>query len=128
MTPLPKRVDGFISGMSSNGLWICMNEMQDLSATNTLYVAAFREKLSRQEKHAWAISMLTSVVARQVARSTRVYADGLTKLEPGQIARLRIPKPGRVKKAVSTYKEICSLFLSGRKRDARELADASVNA
>lgn len=126
ITPLPTGADAFITGMNANGLWLCLNDMEALSATNTLYVASFREDCTRQEKYSWAISLLTSVVAKQVSRSTRVYADGLTKLEPGQIAQLYIPTPQGVSSAVSTYKKICNMYLLGDKRGAIGLADATV--
>ena len=127
-TPLPKEGDLFFSGMSQNGLWICVNEMQNLNVTNTLYVGSFRRKLSRAERFSWALTFLTSPVRKQIARKSRTYAGGLKKIEPGQIGQIQLPVPGRIKNAVSVYKEASKLYLRGQHRDAMLLADEAVLA
>ncbi len=68
LTPLPARVDAFLTGMSGTGVWMCMNESHTLSSTNTLYVATFRENTPKYERYAWALSMLTSGIAKQIER------------------------------------------------------------
>ena len=123
LTPLPEQIDGFISGMSSAGLWMCMNEMPDLVATNTIYVTSFVEDLTRAEKYAWALSLMTTPVNRQTKRSTRTYADGLSKLEPGEIEDLMLPIPPKIPNAVSLYQKVCSLYLNNQKSCAIKMAD-----
>lgn len=125
-TPLPLMPDMFLTGMSSKGLWMCINESPKLTATNTLYVGTFRELLSRAERFAWALAMLTSSVQKQVARARRVYADGLSKLEPGQVAELEIPVPPPIGNAVSVYRKAANWFLKGKQREAAKIADELV--
>ena len=126
-TPMPKKPDAFLSGMSTSGLWMCMNENNRLTATNTLYVATFRNQLSRAQRYAWALSMLTTSVQKQVVRRRRVYADGLIKLEPGQILELELPVPPKIKNAVSVYRKVIGLFLKGEKREAGKIADMLIH-
>ena len=122
-TPLPENVDGFISGMSSAGLWMCMNEMPNLVATNTIYVTSFVDDLARAQKYAWALSLMTSTVNRQTKRSTRTYADGLSKIEPGEIEDLMLPIPPKIPNAVSLYRKVCRLYLNDQKLNAIKMAD-----
>src|SRR5207245_5143386 len=88
---LPLSSHGFISGMCSDGLWICVNEMARLNATNTLYVVRFRDDLSVNERYACALTLLTTTVSSRLRRLRRRYADGLQKIEPGQLADVNIP-------------------------------------
>jgi adenine-specific DNA-methyltransferase len=126
LTPLPPTPDLFLTGMSSHGLWMCLNEHPKLTATNTLYVGAFRETLTNNQKYSWALSLLTSQVQKQIGRAKRVYADGLAKFEPSQINGLEIPVPGQIANARSTYRKAVKLFLSGEPTAAAALADSSV--
>ncbi len=125
-TILPERADAFISGMSTAGPWMCMNEMPTLAATNTVYVIKFRGDHSRAERYAWALSMLTSPVRKQVARATRIYADGLSKVEPGQIGNIDLPVPPMLPDAVSLYQQACSLLLRGKKDASQQIANDSI--
>jgi adenine-specific DNA-methyltransferase len=43
-TRLPHTPDAFLSGMSSDGLWLSFNETPKLNATNTLYVVHFKSQ------------------------------------------------------------------------------------
>jgi len=122
-THLPKRPDGFITGMTALGAWICLNEMPRLNATNTLYVAHFRHRLARTEKYAWALSCLTTPAAQQIQRVTRVYADGLRKIEPGQLAGVQVPKPPPIRNSVSLYRLALRHLLDGNERECRAIAD-----
>jgi hypothetical protein len=125
-TPLPSLPDGFISGMTEVGVWLCMNEMPRLSATNTLYVGHFRRKLSRAERYAWALAILTTPVARQIRRATRIYADGLQKIEPGQLAGVHVPQPPSIPNSVTLYRRALQHLLDGDESKCRALADRVV--
>jgi adenine-specific DNA-methyltransferase len=126
VTPLPRRVDGFVTGMNSRGLWLCMNEARGLTATNTLYVVTFARHHSRRQRYAWALSLLTSAVAKQVARSVRTYAAGLKKIEPGQIGKLRLPIPPSLPNAVSLYQKACKCYLRGDVSASQAIADRAI--
>jgi len=126
LTPLPQTPDLFLTGMSNQGLWMCMNEHPKLTATNTLYVGAFRAPLTSNQKYSWALSLLTSQVQKQIGRVKRVYADGLAKFEPSQINALEIPVPRQITNARSAYRKAVKLLLSGASNSAAALADSSV--
>ncbi|MCA9216551.1 MAG: SAM-dependent DNA methyltransferase [Planctomycetales bacterium] len=123
-TPLPDQPDLFLTGMSGAGLWMCINEFSSLNATNTLYVGKFKEPQLRREKYAWALGLLTSRVQKQVLRSRRVYADGLSKLEPSQIADLEVPVPPLIRDAISKYRRVVAMFLDSKQSQAMAEADA----
>lgn len=125
-TPLPEGPHGFISGMSSDGTWIALNEMDRLNATNTLYVVHFQEEMTVSQRYACALTLLTSVVSRRVHRMRRRYADGLEKLEPGQIADIVIPPFQHVVNARAEYRKALSSLLKGDWRMSRQIADAAV--
>ncbi|MCX7428726.1 MAG: hypothetical protein NTW96_24250 [Planctomycetia bacterium] len=125
-TPMPRRPDGFVSGMTGLGVWICLNEMPRLNATNTLYVVHFLENLSRAEKCAWALSCLTTPAARCIRRATRVYADGLQKIEPGQLARIKVPRPPHLRNSVSLYRQALQELLDGNELGCRAIANDAV--
>ena len=126
LTPLPDEPHFFLTGMSGLGLWMCMNEYPKLNATNTLYTGTFREELNRRQKYSWALSLLTSPVQKQVVRSKRIYADGLSKLEPGQVNLLELPVPPLITNAVSVYRVAAEEFLAGHLRKAAAIADSVV--
>ena len=100
-----------------------MNEMPNLVATNTIYVTSFVDDLARAQKYAWALSLMTSTVNRQTKRSTRTYADGLSKIEPGEIEDLMLPIPPKIPNAVSLYRKVCRLYLNDQKLNAIKMAD-----
>lgn len=126
ITPLPGRVDGFISGMSKRLPFLVVREkgMPLLTATNTLYVLRFKQRgLSDARKAAWGVALLSSRVRRQMAKRARVYADGLLKLEPSELGSLEIPEPPERPGAVKTLKEATRLLLAGQQAKAEEIAD-----
>lgn len=126
VTPLPDEPHFFLTGMSGLGLWMCMNECPKLNATNTLYTGRFRDELNRRQKYAWALSLLTTQVQKQIGRSKRIYADGLSKLEPGQVNALELPEPSVINNAVSAYRTAANAFLSGNQREAAAIADSLI--
>lgn len=120
---LPDRVDGFLSGMTINGPVIVLRRMRTLTATNTLYVLSFKNRLSLEARAAWAIAFLTTPVREELARRARRYADGLTKLEPGDLHDLVLPEPASTAHAIPTLTLATSLFLAGNVQEASALAD-----
>ncbi len=116
ITPLPERVDGFISGMASAGPWLCLRKMRGLSATNTLYTFSFLDRYSLAEKVGFALALMTPEVRRQLNRIGRVYAGGLVKFEPNEIRTLRIPDPIITDNPEVAYNQVIEILLSkGRK-------------
>src|SRR5262249_51138247 len=83
--PLPYRVHGFMSGMSSNGPWISFRELRRLTATNTLYIVGFPPEWSANARAAVALGLLTSKTREELYYRGRKYADGLTKFELGDL-------------------------------------------
>jgi adenine-specific DNA-methyltransferase len=124
-TPLPTEPDGFLSGMSRHGPWISLNKFAALNATNTLYVVKFRPTVSRHQRLLYALSLLSSPVQKQLRKAARRYADGLVKYEPSSIANLRLPAKAEGDVHESTYRDAVSTWLSGRYREARQIADAA---
>jgi hypothetical protein len=122
-TPLPANVDAFLSGMSQHGPWLCINEMKNLSATNTLYVMTFDSR-EKNDWYMWAFALLTSSAQKQIRQIGRRYTDGLTKYEPGSLSRIELPRmlPDLDYKALYTG-AIKALFRSNR-RLAVEIADS----
>lgn len=123
-TPLPHRVDGFISGMSRFGPWISLNNMARLTATNTLYTVQFRKPQTLEQKAAWALSLLTSYTQQAMKPLSRVYADGLIKYEPGDLLSLPLLVPRSVCGARTFYAKVVRLLLQGKRKEAQEVADA----
>lgn len=122
-TPMPTQVHGFITGMSRRGVWVCLNRMRNLNATNTLYVVKFLRARGLPERAAYALSLLTSPVREALRAVGRRYPDGLYKFEPGDIAKIRIPQPTFVDGAFATYLAATSLLISGEANKASQLAD-----
>ncbi len=122
-TPLPSQPDGFVSGMSRYGPWICLSKFKRLNATNTLYVVKFHRNISERECFGYALGLLSSPVQRQLRRSARRYADGLIKYEPSALTNLRLPKIPSEKDFSKAYLKAVSSLLSGKRADARRIAD-----
>ncbi len=122
-TGLPKRIDGFTSGMTQVGPWICLRDMPRLSATNTLYTVRFREQLSKNQQAAWALSLLTSAAQSQLSATARVYPAGLVKYEPGDLLDLPLIVPGVTKGARACYLRAIEALLTGKVDKCREIAD-----
>lgn len=90
-TPLLTRADAFVSGMGQHGPWLCINELPDVRATNTLYIVSFLRQ-HRQDRYMWALALLSSIAQRQIRGIGRHYADGLIKYEPGPLAEIELPR------------------------------------
>ncbi|MFY0572498.1 Eco57I restriction-modification methylase domain-containing protein [Archangium lansingense] len=124
-TPMPDKVHGFISGMSRFGAWICLNRMDNLNATNTLYVVRFlKASQKKDEQAAWAMALLTTRVRKAVHGIRRRYPDGLSKIEPGDLAEIRVPTPRKVNGALDAYLEATEHLLAEREDQATRIADA----
>ncbi|NYF51214.1 Eco57I restriction-modification methylase domain-containing protein [Tunturiibacter gelidoferens] len=121
---LPSDFHGFMSGVSTDGPCIALNEMDRLAATNTLYVIRFNKNLkSRDAKAACSFSLLTTYSRAQLAARTRNYADGLRKLEPSDIAGITLPVRTEVHGAFDAYRSAAQLFIDGDTKLAIEMAD-----
>ncbi|MGA2657098.1 MAG: hypothetical protein ABSH34_06220 [Verrucomicrobiota bacterium] len=120
---LPGKCDGFISGMSTAGPWICFAAMPRLTATNTVYVVKFRKGVTRRRSYAWALAMLTSTARKSMRLKCRIYADGLRKYEPGDLADLRIPEPPEIKDAKIHYGRAVKALLTHGRKEAELIAD-----
>lgn len=123
-TPLPNRLDGFISGMSNAGPWINFCRMPGLNASNTLYVIQFNDKLTYDEKAACAMSLLSSTAREYLESVKRVYPDGLIKYEPGDLVNVPMVLPSRVDQAMNHYKKAVHELLKGNFSKAQSLADS----
>ena len=121
--PLPRYVDGFMSGMAQLGPWICLRAMPRLNATNTLYTVRFRGRLTPDQEAAWALSLLTSRCRRLLQSIGRVYPDGLVKYEPGDLLNLPVVVPGKVTGAKLWYLNAVAALLSGEVHKAEQMAD-----
>lgn len=121
--PLPNAVGGFLSGMTGFGPWISLSEMRDLTASNTLYTVSFKGETTLVERAALALTLLSSVVRKQLPGIFRRYAAGLHKLEPGDIQNLVIPKFPVLKTATAEYSRAVKALLSGNVAEASSIAD-----
>jgi hypothetical protein len=122
-TPLPDIVDGFMSGMSKTGPWISLRSMRGLSATNTLYVIKFKERLSLEQMAAWGITLLRKETRETMLERVRKYPDGLLKYEPGDLISVRLRKPKAFQGAVEAYQEMIQTLLTEGTHKCHELAD-----
>jgi len=125
ITPLPGRIDGFLSGMSKSLPFLVLKgkDIPDLTATNTLYVVRFKDRLSLEQKAAWGVTLLSSSVRRQMEQRARVYADGLRKLEPSELGSLEVPEPPTRRGAITMLSRATQLLLAGKQAEAEALAD-----
>jgi hypothetical protein len=122
-TPLLTRADAFMSGMSQQGPWFCVNEFPQLRATNTLYVVSFLTEY-REERYMWALSMLTSIAQRQIRGIARHYADGLVKYEPGALGEVELPRLQPNANHRLLYQQAVSLLLDSDLTAAKDIADS----
>jgi hypothetical protein len=120
---LPQKCDAFLSGMSSTGPWLALNQMNRLVATNTLYVAQFNEDLSPKERYALAITLQTTTVAAEIRSKCRVYAQGLLKLEPSDLMSISLFLPKRSTETRATYLKITECLAAKDVHSARRMAD-----
>ena len=121
--PMPQKIDGFMSGMSRHGPWICLNRTRKLVASNTLYTIEFRHAVDSPERSAWSLALLTTAARAALARAGRVYPDGLVKHEPGDLSRISIPEPHRTLGSEAVYARAVSALLTGRPSFASQIAD-----
>jgi adenine-specific DNA-methyltransferase len=122
-TPLLSRADAFISGMSQEGPWLCINEFSQLRATNTLYVLRFADQY-RRERYMWALALLTSIAQRQVRGIGRHYADGLVKYEPGPLGEVELPKLRPDENYRKLYDQAMRKLLASDLAAAKDIADS----
>lgn len=127
LTPINPPADGFMSGMTSHGPWLCLNQADQLTATNTLYTVHFHRPLRRREKAAWALSLLCRTTANQHASVGRRYSKGLLKFEPQDVMDLCVPTPVDMSdNAIGVYRAVVAQLLRGDVERARECADRFV--
>ena len=124
-TPMPKAPHAFLSGMNQYGPWLCINEMDGLNATNTLYVVTFRSR-SRETWYMWALALLSSIARRQIHRIGRRYADGLVKYEPGPLCNIKLPKLKLDMDHKILYIRAVNALLSGDRAMAKDIADSAL--
>lgn len=122
-TPLPAKPDGFMSGMSRWGPWVCLRRKQDLTASNTLYAVRFRHRLDMDMKAAWCLSLLTTRARDQVLPSGRRYPDGLLKYEPSDLGGILLPNPSSGRGAITAYRTGVRALIQGRLGEATDIAD-----
>jgi adenine-specific DNA-methyltransferase len=122
-TPLLSRTDAFVSGMSQAGPWLCINEMPELRATNTLYVVNFSSSY-REQRYMWGLSLLTSIAQRQIRGIARHYADGLIKYEPGELAEVELPSLRPDVDHRSLYERAVAAVLANDLIGAKAIADS----
>ena len=126
---LPDQIHGFISGTSGQGPWISLQMFQPLTATNTLYCVTFKRRMSGREAAAWSLSLLTSDFRHQYNAKLRKYADGLMKIEPGDLASLSIRKPPvDCRKARATYRAAINALVKEGRSAAEKIAEAWLRA
>lgn len=115
--------DGFLSGMTKVGPWISIRSMQGLSASNTLYVVRFLERMKQEEKATWALGLLTSYCRQQAKQLGRRYPDGLVKHEPSDLHSLMIPEPRGMKNGRETLEAAVSQLMAGNVDGTSRTAD-----
>jgi adenine-specific DNA-methyltransferase len=121
---LPQLPQGFISGMTIHGPWICLSRMRGLHATNTLYTVRFKRGVSLDGRARDALALLTSFVRRQIVEIARLYPDGLLKMEPRDLRALVIPLTTRTVGALEVYRRAVRELTAGHESKAMKLADS----
>jgi len=124
LTPLPKSPHGFLTGMSQHGPAICLNRMRNLTATNTLYTVRFLNAMSLVERTRWAMMLLTTPVREQLNQLSRAYPLGLSKIEPGDLQLIRLPRPSHRVSSLTVYAAAVDALTRGNTRKSRNLADS----
>jgi adenine-specific DNA-methyltransferase len=122
-TPLPRRADAFLSGMSRRGPFLTLRTMPRLTATNTLYVVQFRNARTLDERAAWGVSLLSTYARNQLGERGRLYADGLLKFEPGDLLDLQLPTPPTTAGALGCFERATAAFISDNVSRAAAIAD-----
>jgi hypothetical protein len=122
-TVLPDHIDGFISGMSGHGPWIAFCSMPRLTATNTLYTIKFRESYTKDQKAAWALSLIASHPKVTMHKTARIYPEGLHKYEPRDLLNLRIKRiPKNCRGARAIYEKAIHVLLDGHAKECYGIA------
>ena len=101
--------------------------MPRLAATNTLYIVRFKSAKTIEEMAAWSLALLSSRTRTAAFKIGRIYADGLLKFEPRDLASLPLPVPATFSGARSTYRRAVTMLLSGDHDGARSIADEWVS-
>ena len=122
ITPLPPRVDGFMSGMSDRMPFLVVREMRALTATNTLYTVTFKGDTSHEQRCAIGLCMLHSRVRSKLLQCGRVYPGGLLKFEPGDLNSLEVPLVPSVRGAGHFFEAATRLLIDGHEEEAVEMA------
>ena len=121
--PTIETCDGFLSGMTKLGPWISLRSMRDLSASNTLYVVRFSERMTKAEKATWALGLLTSYCRQQATKLGRRYPDGLVKHEPRDLHSLMIPQPPTTNNGQEALETAVYELVAGNISGASRIAD-----
>lgn len=121
--PLPKPAHAFLSGMTTRGPWLAINEFTNVQATNTLYVVRFRSRVTMSRRFAWAIALQTTQVRSAIMARGRRYGQGLLKFEPGDFRDVLVPVPPNGTDARSSYAQIVRKLVAGETDLAQDLAD-----
>lgn len=126
-TRIPPPADGFMSGMTPAGPWISLNQMDGLTATNTLYTVHFTRPIEMCEKAAWSLALMCSTVTAQHAKFGRRYSDGLLKFEPKDVMSLMVPTPvDKGPAAMRVYQNVVDKMIGGDVELARSMSDVFV--
>jgi adenine-specific DNA-methyltransferase len=121
---LPDNAHGFVSGMATHGPAITLSGMPGLNATNTLYVVEFAESTSAHARAGVALSLLSSPARTSWKKLARRYADGLLKVEPGDLGKVVVPVGFSTRGAIGAYRQAFALYRKGKVDAARDFADA----
>jgi len=97
--------------------------MQNLSASNTLYVVRVLERMRQEEKATWALGLLTSYCRQQVSKLGRRYPDGLVKYEPKDLHSLNLPRLRTTNNGRETLEAAVSQLVAGNSHSAFRIAD-----
>ena len=122
-TRVPEPFDGFISGMSQTTRFVALNQFAGLTASNTLYGIKFPAMETIDEKAAWCLSLMSTVSAESRARLVRRYPQGMLKLEPGDVANIKMQKPTSIPGALVKYREAAELAITGNIAASRSISD-----
>jgi hypothetical protein len=97
--------------------------MPKLAATNTLYIVRFKSAKTIEEMAAWSLALLSSRTRTAAFKVGRIYADGLLKFEPRDLASLPLPVPATFSGARSRYREAVTMLLAENYGGAQAIAD-----
>lgn len=124
---LPPTPHAFLSGTSQRGPWLTFSRMRGLQATNTLYTVRFKRHLPLLDRYAWSVAFMTSRAREHLAKHSRIYAGGLRKLEPTDVAKtpLRIPKNNEG--AEHAHNAAVRALIRGDIRESSLIADRWIN-